>query len=251
MAGGAERRRGIRALGRLEQPELIRYVAPALGDAVGIRAEAAWALAQLATTPEAVEQVQGLLIERAAQDAANGLWEVWGELAAALGRLPYVTPGQVARAEEVLVEQLPSPDSFAEPETAAISGAVRGLEALSRVSGKVARLQPRTWDRLRWSATAQRPAGDPRSVWIRRMAMAALVNGNEATLSIVERALVDRDSEVRRLGAAAAGAETTMAERDRVLRQALKDGDAQVRYEALRSWGRACSRPPARRSARP
>ena len=238
MAGGAERRRGIRALGRLEQPELIRYVAPALGDAVGIRAEAGWALAQLATTPEAVEQVQGLLIERAAQDAANGLWEVWGELAAALGRLAYVTPEQVARAEEALVEQLPSPDSFAEPETAAIGGAVRGLEALSRISGKVARLQPRTWDRLRWSATAQRPAADPRSVWIRRMAMAALVNGNEATLSIIERALVDRDSEVRRLGAAAAGAETTIAERDRVLRQGLKDADAQVRYEALRSWGR-------------
>ena len=87
MQEGAQRRRGIRALGRLEQPDQIRYVAPALGDGVGIRAEAAWALAQLATTPEAVVQVQGLLIERAEQDAGAGLWEVWGELAAALGRL--------------------------------------------------------------------------------------------------------------------------------------------------------------------
>ncbi len=51
MQEGAQRRRGIRALGRLEQPEQIRYVAPALGDGVGIRAEAAWALAQLARHP--------------------------------------------------------------------------------------------------------------------------------------------------------------------------------------------------------
>ena len=157
MSGGAQRRAGIRALGRLERPELIRWVAPALGDGVGIRAEAAWSLAQLARTPESVAQVQPLLIERAEQDAQAGLWEVWGELAAALGRLPYTSAEQVARAESVLVAELPSPESFAERETAAVSGAVRGLEALARVSRKVAPLQPQTWDRLRWSATAQRP----------------------------------------------------------------------------------------------
>ncbi len=238
MSGGAERRRGIRALGRLEQPELIRFVAPALGDAVGIRAEAAWALAQLARTPEAVELVQGLLIERAETDAGNGLWEVWGELAAALGRLPYTTADQVARTETLLVEHLPSPESFTEPETPAIVGAVRGLEAMTRISRTVAPLQPRTWDRLRWSATAQRTPADPRSSWIRRAAMAALVSGNEATLSIIERALADRDSEVRRLGVSAAGSDMELAERDEILRRALKDPDAQVRYEALRAWGR-------------
>ena len=238
MSGGAQRRAGIRALGRLEQPELIRWVAPALGDGVGIRAEAAWALAQMARTPEAVTQVQGLLLERAAQDADAGLWEVWGELAAALGRLPYTAPDEVGRAEAVLVEQLPSPESFEDPETAAIAGAVRGLEALVRVSRQVAPLQARTWDRLRWSATAQRPQADPRSAWIRRLAMAALVSGNEATPSVIERALGDRDPEVRRLGAQAAGAEGTMADRERILQRALKDGEGQVRYEAVRAWGR-------------
>jgi hypothetical protein len=125
MQGGAQRRAGIRALGRLEQPDQIRYVAPALGDGVGIRAEAAWALAQLARTPEAVAQVQALLLERAAIDAEAGLWEVWGELAAALGRLPYSTAEQVARTEAMLAEQLPSPESFADPETPAIAGAGR------------------------------------------------------------------------------------------------------------------------------
>ena len=238
MQEGAQRRRGIRALGRLEQPDQIRYVAPALGDGVGIRAEAAWALAQLATTPEAVAQVQGLLIERAEQDAGAGLWEVWGELAAALGRLTYTSAEQVARTEALLVEQLPAPDSFADPETAAVIGAVRGLESLTRISRKVGPLQTRTWDRLRWSATAQRPAADPRSAWIRRLAMAALVTGNEATTSIIDRALADRDSEVRRLGAVAAGAETPVAERERLLQRALKDPDAQVRLEGVKAWGR-------------
>jgi len=238
MAGGAQRRAGIRALGRLEQPELIRWVAPALGDGVGIRAEAAWALAQLARTPESVAQVQALLIERAKQDGSAGLWEVWGELAAALGRLPYATPEEVARAEGVLVEQLPAPESFAEPETAAVTGAVRGLEALTRVSRKVASLQTRTWDRLRWSATAQRPQADPRSAWIRRLAMAALVTANEATPSIIERALGDRDVEVRRLAALAAGAEGAVTDRERLLQRALKDGSAPVRLEAVRAWGR-------------
>jgi cyclophilin family peptidyl-prolyl cis-trans isomerase/HEAT repeat protein len=238
MSGGAQRRAGIRALGRLEQPDLIRWVAPALGDGVGIRAEAAWALAQLARTPESVAQVQTLLTERAAQDAQAGLWEVWGEIAAALGRLPYTSAEQVARAESVLVAQLPSPESFAEPETAAVTGAVRGLEALARVSRKVAPLQTQTWDRLRWSATAQRPQADPRSAWIRRLAVAALVSASEATPSVIDRALGDRDGEVRRLGALAAGTEAAMAERERLLQRALKDADAQVRLEALRSWGR-------------
>jgi cyclophilin family peptidyl-prolyl cis-trans isomerase/HEAT repeat protein len=238
MSGGAQRRAGIRALGRLEQPELIRWVAPALGDGAGIRAEAAWSLAQLARTPEAVVQVQGLLIERAREDAAAGLWEVWGELAAALGRLPYTTADQVARTESVLVEQLPAPESFSEPETAAIAGAVRGLEALVRISRKIAPLQARTWDRLRWSATAQRPAADPRSAWIRRLAMAALIGGNQATPSIVERGLGDRDVEVRRLAAVAAGGDGAFPERAALLRRALEDENGQVRLEAVRGWGR-------------
>jgi cyclophilin family peptidyl-prolyl cis-trans isomerase/HEAT repeat protein len=232
------RRLAVRALGRFERPALIPLVLPALDDGVGIRAEAAWALAQLARTPESVAQVQDVLIARATRDADAGLWEVWGELAAALGRLPYSTAAQVARTETLLVAQLPSPDSLIDPETPAVAGAIRGIEALVRISRKVGAPQPATWDRIRWSATAQRPAADPRSAWIRRLAMAALVTGGEATPSVIERALNDRDSEVRRLGALAAGGEQTMAERDRLLRMAITDANPQVRLEALRSWGR-------------
>ncbi len=232
------RRQAVRAVGRLERPALIPLIAPLLNDGVGIRAEAAGALAQLARTPAAAAEVQDLLLARAALDAEAGLWEVWGEMAASLGRLPYETAEQVARTERVLADQLPSPDSFAEFETPAIAGAIRGLESLARISRAVAPLEPRTWDRIRWSATSQRPPADPRSAWIRRLAMAALVTGGEATASIVERALADRDAEVRRLGAVAAGGEQAIDERDRLLGIALRDSSAQVRLEGLRGWGR-------------
>jgi cyclophilin family peptidyl-prolyl cis-trans isomerase/HEAT repeat protein len=232
------RRPAVRALGRFERPEFIPLIAPMLSDGVGIRAEAAGALAQLARTGAAAGEVQSLLLARAALDAETGLWEVWGEMAAALGRLPYETPEQVGLAEEALAAQLPSPDSLAEFETAAIAGAIRGLESLTRISRKVGSLQPRTWDRIRWAATAQRPAADPRSAWIRRLAMAALVTGGEATPSVIERALADRDGEVRRLGALASAGEREIADRARLLRIALADESAQVRLEGLRAWGR-------------
>src|SRR5918995_2385115 len=55
---GGGRRTAIRAIGRLERPEMISLIAPALDDGVGIRAEAANALAQMARTPAAVTEVQ-------------------------------------------------------------------------------------------------------------------------------------------------------------------------------------------------
>jgi HEAT repeat protein len=99
---GNGRRTAIRAIGRLERPEMIPMIAPALSDGVGIRAEAANALAQMARTPAAVVDVQKLLLTRAAMDASLNTWESWGEIAAALGRLPYDTAEQVQATEAVL-----------------------------------------------------------------------------------------------------------------------------------------------------
>ena len=98
---GTGRRTAIRAIGRFERPEMIPLIAPALNDGVGIRAEAANALAQMARTPAAVAEVQKLLLARAATDASLNTWESWGEIAAALGRLPYDTAAQVAETEAV------------------------------------------------------------------------------------------------------------------------------------------------------
>jgi cyclophilin family peptidyl-prolyl cis-trans isomerase/HEAT repeat protein len=237
---GTGRRTAVRAIGRMERPEMIPLIAPALNDGVGIRAEAANALAQMATTPAAVADVQKLLLTRAATDASLNTWESWGEIAAALGRLSYDTAAQVAETEAVLLTGLPAPDSMNDVETAALVGSTRGLESLARIvrTKKLPPLGERTWDLLRWAATAQRPAADPRSAVIRRLAMAALVTGNQATTSVIERGLNDSDAEVRRFAAVAAGSDARIDERDRVLKIALADKDARVRLEALRSWAR-------------
>ncbi len=237
---GNGRRTAIRAIGRLERPAMILLVAPALADGVGIRAEAANALAQMARTPAAVIEVQKLLIDRAAIDASLNTWEPWGEIAAALGRLPYDTTEQVAAAEAVLITGLPSPDSMNDVDSAALIGAARGLESLTRtVRGKkLPPLGSRTWDLLRWAATAQRPAADPRSVLTRRLAMAAIVTGNQATSSVIERGLLDVDAEVRRLAAAAASSDATISDRDVLLKQAMADKETRVRLEGLHGWGR-------------
>src|SRR5688500_15183927 len=236
---GSGRRTAIRAIGRIERPEMIALIAPALTDGVGIRAEAANALAQMARTPAAVAEVQKLLLARAATDASLNTWESWGEIAAALGRLSYDTAEQVAATEAVLLIGLPAPDSLNEVETAALVGSARGFESLARTvrAKKLPPLGERTWDLLRWAATAQRPPADPRSAITRRLAMAALVTGNQATTSVIERALLDKDVEVRRLAALAAGndARTEFAE---LLAAAMADPEPRVRLEALRSWSR-------------
>lgn len=238
---GNGRRTAIRAIGRLERPEMIPLIAPALNDGVGLRAEAASALAQMARTPAAVAEVQRLLLARAAVDAKLETWESWGEIAAALGRLPYDTAAQVAETEAVLLAGLPAPDSMIDVESAALVGSARGFEALARTvrAKKLPPFGERTWDLVRWSATAQRPAADPRSAVTRRLAMAALVTGNQATASVIERALVnDADAEVRRFAAAAAGSDARIEDRDRILTIALADKEPRVRLEALRAWGR-------------
>ena len=237
---GNGRRVAIRAIGRLERPEMISMIAPALNDGVGIRAEAANALAQMARTPAAVAEVQKLLLARAATDANLGTWESWGEIAAALGRLNYDTAAQVAETEALLLTGLPAPDSMNEPETAALAGSARGLESLARTvrARKLPPLGERTWDLLRWAATAQRAASDPRSALTRRLAMAALVTGNQATTSVIERGLKDADPEVRRFAAAALATDAKLDERDRVIKIALADKEPRVRLEALRAWGR-------------
>ncbi len=237
---GSGRRTAIRAIGRMERVEMIPLVAPALNDGVGIRAEAANALAQMARTPAAVADVQTLLLARAATDASLNTWESWGEMAAALGRLNYDTAAQVAATEAVLATALPAPDSMNDVETAALAGAVRGFESLARTvrARKLPSFGERTWDLLRWAATAQRPAADPRSAITRRLAMAALVTGNQATASVIERGLIDADAEVRRFAAVAAGTDARIEERDRLLKIALADKEPRVRLDALRSWGR-------------
>jgi cyclophilin family peptidyl-prolyl cis-trans isomerase/HEAT repeat protein len=68
--------------------------------------------------------------------------------------------------------------------------------------------------------------------------MAALVTGNQATASVIERGLLDADAEVRRFAAAAAATDAAISDRDAILKRGMADKDARVRLEALRGWGR-------------
>jgi len=125
-------------------------------------------------------------------------------------------------------------------DSAALVGSARGFESLARTvrAKKLPPLGTRTWDLLRWAATAQRPPADPRSVLTRRLAMAALVTGNQATSSVIERGLLDVDAEVRRFAAAAAATDASVSDRDVLLKRAMADKEPRVRLEALRGWGR-------------
>jgi cyclophilin family peptidyl-prolyl cis-trans isomerase/HEAT repeat protein len=68
--------------------------------------------------------------------------------------------------------------------------------------------------------------------------MSALVTGGQATASVIDRALVDSDAEVRRLGALAASGDAPVEGREALLKRALADRNAQVRWDGLRGWGR-------------
>jgi cyclophilin family peptidyl-prolyl cis-trans isomerase/HEAT repeat protein len=68
--------------------------------------------------------------------------------------------------------------------------------------------------------------------------MAALVTGSQATSSVIDRALIDPDPEVRRLAAVATSLDGSLDGREALITRALADKDAHVRWDALRSWGR-------------
>ena len=193
----------------------------------------------MARTPAAVADVQKLLLARAAMDASLDTWESWGEIAAALGRLPYDTPAAGA-AEAVPLTGLPAPDSLNDVETAALAGSARGFESLARTSGRKScrRLASAPGICCAGPPPLSASPADPRSAMTRRLAMAALVTGNQATTSVIERGLNDADAEVRRFAAAAAAPMRGSTNAIASSQLALADKEPRVRFEALRAWGR-------------
>ncbi|MGE3277542.1 MAG: HEAT repeat domain-containing protein [Vicinamibacterales bacterium] len=237
----ATRRVAVRAIGRLEQPPHAHLVLPLLEDPdASVRAEAANALGQLATTPEAAASAAEALVARI--DAETDP-EVRGVLAATAGRLPLASPADIGRVETAIVTLLPSSPVDAAVAVAQVPGAAEGLEALIRQRREVRPPSASAIERLKSTALLGRStgdgaeAGDPR-VRGRRLAVLALGTAQAADAALLEQALGDPDDEVRRVAAASAGAMPTLERREALLRSALADRHAQVRYEALRGWGR-------------
>lgn len=228
------RRQAVRAIGRLERPDLIPLVTRVLADPnADVRAEAANAVGQLARGPKGIAAAQPRLLARARMEKEPRVWAV---VAATLGRLPYTDAADVRRAEAALAEVLPTPTTTA-LSLDAVLGAVEGLEAMARQSGKIAPLGATTVNGLRAAAELEGRAQDADKLTrIRRLATAALTAAGAVTRPQLDAGVADADAEVRRLTMVAARA--PVEGRESVLAAGLKDPQPQVRYEALQTWGR-------------
>ncbi len=228
------RQQSVRAMGRLERPDLIPALTrPLADDNLNVRIEAANAVGQLAKGTEGVAQAKGRLMARTRVEQDP---RAWGAVAATLGRLAYTAAADVAQVEEALATVLPSKKSTG-IQIDALLGAAEGLEALARQSGKISKLKPSTLDGLRAAAVLEgRPQDADKLTRIRRFATLALTASGAATRPQLEAGITDEDDEVRRLTMVAARAEVDG--REAVIAKGLSDANAQVRYEALQTYGR-------------
>ena len=121
----AIRLQAVRAIGRLERPDLIPALTRPLADEnIEVRIEAANAVGQLARGPKGVADAKPRLLARA---KIEGDPRAWGAIAATLGRLPYTTADDVDQAEAVIARVLPAGDATA-IQIDALLGAAEGLE---------------------------------------------------------------------------------------------------------------------------
>ena len=254
-------RLAVRASGRLERPQLIADIIPALKNPLPeIRAEAANAIGQAAqgwthegslktAARKGLDIASMALIARLNVESEPDVRAIIGET---LGRLPYTSADQVAKIEQVLVELMKRSSLPADR-----LGAAVGLEEMVRLSGS---LRPPTDEAIAALRTlaviAESPSGsrapfagrdsapvpagfvDPaRDARVRRLAMEALIAAQSADDGVIRRAAVDSDAQVRRLVLAAVsnarvGSPEVAAD---VLASGLADASPMVRVEALRA----------------
>jgi peptidyl-prolyl cis-trans isomerase B (cyclophilin B) len=256
-ADGQIARIGIRALGRLERPDLLADILPGLKNPwPEVRAEAANASAQAAQgwahQPPAQSPYSGIepaaaLIARLRVEAdAN----VRSAIAAALGRLPYRSADETGPAERALLHLLARTPSAADR-----VGVASGLEALTRTQRALSVSSSGAVESLRrlaipWSLPsrgdielASRPSGtaapaDPaRDVRVRRLALEALITAGAVDDEIARQTRGDPDPQVRRLAMRAVSTAQGIAAPLAIdlLRPGLSDASAIVRLEALRA----------------
>ena len=215
----------VRALGRLERPELIGDIVPILKHPLPeIRAEAANAIGQAAQgwthQPPSNAPRTNLDTAVAALTAgltAEGDQNVRAVIAETLGRLPYATADHVQKAEQALLGLM------ARSQTAADRlGVARGLEAVVRLHRKlsppdadlvaalqalalVSGLRSGVAFAARAPGSSAANAVDPaRDARVRRLAMTALIDAEAVDEAVLRRAASDPDVQVRRLAIRAA-----------------------------------------------
>jgi cyclophilin family peptidyl-prolyl cis-trans isomerase/HEAT repeat protein len=245
-------RLAVRALGRLERPDLADAIMPLLAAATpAVRAEAANALGQAVSRDARLAgPTSERLIERLKAEKDPS---VRGAIGETLGRLPYDTTTDILRAETALYDGTWKGRYRWEPGSstrridpaplAALTGAVKGLDSLYRLRAALVRPSPMPLIRLRALAVYLLKAGtatpDPGEVQLRRLATSALVAARDRDPVSLRFLAKVPDPQTRRLAIMALTAgDPVDAETKTLVRQALVDPSPLVRYEALRSYGR-------------
>lgn len=226
----ALRAAAVRALGRLETPDVADRILPLLADpSADVRAEAANALAQAVHRGDGTAALAPLL---ARTDEEHDPW-VRGVLARSLGRLRL--HGEARRIAGFAVVGLTRLHGHEDALPEQLEGAALGLESFARKRG-AERVGPTVAARIRELTTYGDASKGGR---IRELALLALTSTGEGTDADVATALSDTDPAVRRVGAALLarlGPTPDLALVDR----ALSDAAPAVRLEGVRA---AATRP--------
>jgi len=229
----------IRAVGRLERPELTRHIIPYLDDS-SVRATTADALAQAmrglpapaqrtAEQNALVDSVFNLLRARAASEDDS---RTRGAIARSIGRLPYGEPRQAREAESALIALAPT---RIEQRTAypAMAGVAHGLYTIARARRALGTLSSPTVEWLRRAAFLG--VGVPEAALVRRPAWLALTASGAVERRDVSAAISeDSDAQVRRLAVAALPNVQDSAFQRGELTRVAHDRDPMVRLEWVR-----------------
>ena len=218
------RRVVVRALGRLERPDLVGEIAGSLSDrSSAVRAEAANAVAQaVGGSADAGRGVRPQLIARLESESDG---DARAAVCEALGRMPWDTPADVRETERILAAETLAWERLGPAGEGTLVGSLRGLESLIRLRSRVAEPSPATVGRLR-------RLGVTASATSRRLALLALNEAGDADRATIDAALTDSDFQVRRIAASSPGVTREG------LSRALADAHPMVRYQALRAYGR-------------
>ncbi len=237
-------RLAVRGIGRLEDPQFIPLTFPLLfsGDET-VRAEAVNALGQ-AAFGSLGDDVADVLLDHLDRESQEGS-AVRGVIGRTLGRLRYADTGRFRRAEETLLDLTRAGVGNAPLVT--LLGAVMGLESMARRTGR-GRMSEASVERLRELAVLGRAGANSAggsianplrlgdAVRVRRVALMALTTMGAVGLDVLEGAMRDPDSDVRRLAVMVVGRGPSAEGSPELLIDALTDPSPRVRVEAVRAY---------------
>ena len=224
-----------RALGRLEDPALVSQLLALLGKPALVE-PAADAIAQSlkSADPQQNPEMIALVGDRFRRLADN-VDPMQARAIVPLGRLRYLDPQDVSRAERILAGLLAHTSADLRSQGIRIAAA-RSFESLARVNTKLVAFEPVTTATLA-SAVARTSVNDVAQV--RLYALMALIAARALDKESLDRALDDEDEQVRRVAMTALAGNTVAIgddERAENISRGLQDPSVLVRYESLRGY---------------